>query len=68
MYFLSWNLIPRETCQALVTRETEYVKWEKETRSRKVLVSGWMDGAWPLTLCTNPGCRLQALHTRISDS
>lgn len=45
MYFLSWNLIPRETCQALVTREAEYVKWEKETRSRKVLANGYrLDG------------------------
>lgn len=45
MYFLSWNLIPRETCQALVTREGEYVKWEKETQSRKVLANGYrLDG------------------------
>lgn len=65
MYFLSWNLIPRETCQALVTREAEYVKWEKETQSRKVLANGYRLGGflalhWGLAPCAVHRPRLQA--------
>lgn len=37
MYFLSWNLISRETCQGLFTRECEYIKREKENQRGKVL-------------------------------